>query len=167
MTSADYAAFSHPAIRGTSAASWPGCRAATRSTYLRSVTRASGACEDGDPCTVGDTCVEGICHPGPAMDCSHDPCTADSCDPVRGCTHVPLSGTPCDDGDACTAGDHCDAGACRGAPVACPSDGVACTLESCVDGACRSTPVDASCGGDQCAVGTCRPGDPAAAARGR
>src|SRR5262249_30954584 len=39
MTSADYAAFSHPTIGGTSAASTPGCRAAPWSTYLRSVTR--------------------------------------------------------------------------------------------------------------------------------
>jgi slime mold repeat-containing protein len=151
----------------------------------------TGPCEDGDPCTIGDTCVAGACVPGPILDCSGDlcavgaqcvggacvggtpvacddgnPCTLDTCDPARGCVTTPLTGPPCDTGDACSAGGRCEDGVCRGSPLVCPDDGIACTDERCGPGGCEHVPVDARCGGDQCSVGACRPGDPAADARG-
>src|SRR5262249_58788514 len=48
-------------------------------------------------------------------------CTEDSCDRSGGCQHRALAdGTGCDDGDACTATDLCQAGVCVGSnPVVC------------------------------------------------
>ena len=141
-----------------------------------------------DPCAVGATCVAGACVGGTPVSCADDnPCTVDSCDPVAGCLHVPsnalcttgqcsagfcdpargciaipLTGPSCDDGDGCTEHDRCTAGECRGTPVVCPRDGVACTEDKCVDGACRSVPVDARCSRDDCSIGVCRPDAPGA-----
>lgn len=45
-------------------------------------------CDDGDPCTVDDTCMHGACMAGPPRDCDDgDPCTRDSCEPFLGCVH--------------------------------------------------------------------------------
>jgi hypothetical protein len=42
-------------------------------------------CDDGNACTAGDTCSNGTCT-GSAIDCTDDDaCTADLCDPERGC----------------------------------------------------------------------------------
>jgi hypothetical protein len=43
-------------------------------------------CDDGDACTVVDTCVAGQCQAGNERSCDDfDPCTGDSCDPASGC----------------------------------------------------------------------------------
>jgi hypothetical protein len=114
-------------------------------------------CEDRDPCTKHD-CVDercevslvprgtpcdddtvcngvalcdanGRCVPGapPAID-DGNPCTIDTCDPVRGARHEPV---PIDDFDACTL-DACDGatGSITHATVA-VDDGNDCTLDSC------------------------------------
>ena len=78
------------------------------------------ACDDGDACTQTDTCTVGICFGNPVVcvpeDACHtagtcdpatgtcsgeaiicadnDPCTADSCDPAKGCVFQPLTGAP-------------------------------------------------------------------------
>ena len=55
-------------------------------------------CEDGNVCTVSDTCSEGVCLGGPGLVCNDgDVCTLDACDEAVGCTTTPLSDTPCDD----------------------------------------------------------------------
>ena len=78
---------------------------------------SSGACDDGDPCTVGDACSSGTCV-GWVLDCSHlnGPCSYGVCDPqLSECATVNLSsGTSCNDGSACTTGDSCNAGVCSG-----------------------------------------------------
>jgi hypothetical protein len=78
------------------------------------------SCDDGHPCTVGDTCLNGSCQGGPPPNCGDDnPCTDDSCGSVGGafvCNHDPLTG-PCDDSDPCTVGDMCDQGACVSGPL--------------------------------------------------
>jgi len=52
-----------------------------------------GACEDGDPCTIGDQCVEGVCRPGPRLECPSNACFVGTC--VAGaCGSVPVD---CDD----------------------------------------------------------------------
>lgn len=38
--------------------------------------RAEGPCDDGDPCTVGDRCKDGVCVPGPPRICGGAPCEA-------------------------------------------------------------------------------------------
>ena len=41
--------------------------------FCRSVAQRTGACDDGDPCTVGDTCKQGECSPGPnSCQCDED-----------------------------------------------------------------------------------------------
>ncbi|MFH1533022.1 MAG: hypothetical protein ABIK09_20040 [Pseudomonadota bacterium] len=72
-------------------------------------------CEDGDPCTLNDSCKNEVCTSGVAKDCDDgNPCTHDLCESVSGdCLHDPVDGpeAACDDGDSCTA-DLCDSGAC-------------------------------------------------------
>ena len=53
------------------------------------------SCDDGDPCTVGDTCIQGSCS-GIVDQCDDgDPCTDDSCGPIEGAAAV-----GCASGDA-------------------------------------------------------------------
>ena len=92
-------------------------------------------CEDGDPCTVGDTCFGGDCHPGEGpLDCDDSVgCTQDACEPGFGCQNVP-DDAACDDSDLCTT-NTCD-------PVA------GCVFPEAPDG----TP----CGGNhECVAGEC------------
>lgn len=125
---------------------------------------APGACDDGDACTVGDLCVQGLCVPGAPLGCDDgNPCTLDGCSAATGCLATPLA-APCDDGSVCTVGDACANGVCvSGAPLPC-DDGNPCTADSCspVTG-CASTPSSgAACDdGDACTLvdlcsgGTC------------
>ena len=70
-------------------------------------------CDDGDPCTAPDVCLEGQCS-GQDKDCDDgNPCTADACGPAGQCASVPTQ-DPCDDGDPCTDDDHCEGGECKG-----------------------------------------------------
>ena len=87
-------------------------------------------CEDGDPCTIGDECVDGQCQTPIPNECNDDEsCTDDYCVPHTGeCTHF-LNNTPgccasdgdCDDGLGCTT-DSCNvtSGSCvnQGGPCA-------------------------------------------------
>lgn len=67
----------------------------------------SGPCDDGKPCTVGDSCQGGSCVAGPVKACDDgSACTSDSCDAATGaCKNVLI---PCDDNNACTD-NTCDA----------------------------------------------------------
>ncbi len=109
-----------------------------------------------------------ICRPGASIDCDDDdPCTADSCDPLLGCRHAANS---CDDGNACTRMDLCQAGACVGSnPVVCSADdschdagvcdpgtGVCSTVSKPDGSACDDG--DACTTNDACGGGTCRGG---------
>lgn len=95
-------------------------------------TANSEKCDDNDVCTLNDFCAQSQCQPGPTLlDCDDkNVCTADSCDPIKGCEYENLSGGRCDDGNICTAQDTCDTGVCIGKPVAC-DDGNPCTLDKC------------------------------------
>jgi len=128
------------------------------------------ACDDGDPCTEQDACVEGICVGAP-KDCGdEDPCTQDLCDSTQGCFHPPVPDedqVPCDDGDLCTVTDVCAGGECLGQdPVDCDDDEV-CTDDFCdpSTGDCVHQDNDDACDdgnpctqGDVCAGGECQPG---------
>ena len=114
----------------------------------------TSACDDGDPCTQGDTCKGGSCASGVPNPCPSGSkcatgscdaltgnctfktvtcddgnlCTIDACDPVAGCVFSPK---PCDDANACTK-DACDisTGACNYTPFGC-DDNNFCTADSC------------------------------------
>ncbi len=82
------------------------------------------ACSDGNACTQTDTCAGGACVGANAVVCAmpdqcHDP---GACNPATGVCSNPnkANGAACNDGNACTQTDTCQAGACSGAnPVVC------------------------------------------------
>ena len=125
-------------------------------------------CNDGDPCTLGDSCGSGHCQAGIARDCDDsNPCTTDSCGGAKGeCAHQASAGK-CSDDNACTAGDDCKAGSCApGAAISC-DDGKVCTNDVCniADGSCAHLPNEITCtDGDACTLvdackgGGCQPG---------
>jgi hypothetical protein len=82
------------------------------------VNKADGAtCEDGNLCTTGDTCKAGVCQSGTVKSCAilksqcHKPGV---CDPDSGVCNYDIfeDGTPCEDGNACSGDDSCQAGKC-------------------------------------------------------
>ncbi len=88
-------------------------------------------CDDHDPCTEGDGCMDRRCVNGVPRECDDgDPCTVDACDAEAGCVHVAVEGPTCDDYDPCTTGDVCGLEGCRGLPRDC-SDGNPCTDDYC------------------------------------
>ncbi|MBM4355576.1 MAG: hypothetical protein FJ109_17605, partial [Deltaproteobacteria bacterium] len=89
-------------------------------------------CDDLDPCTVQDQCIDTVCAGLPSPCDDDNPCTADSCLSSSGeCAHSPLPGTPCEDGNACTADDSCAGPVCTGKPLDC-NDGNDCTVDACL-----------------------------------
>ncbi|TNF29846.1 MAG: hypothetical protein EP329_14750, partial [Deltaproteobacteria bacterium] len=144
-------------------------------------TNVDGGCDDGDPCTVGDSCADGACVAGTeALDCDdedactldacvpgegcshdpdavcndHDPCTNDSCLAGGNCQNVPFTG-PCEDGNPCTIGEVCDVGGtCAGGTANTCDDDNACTLDSChPDKGCLHLFADTVCSdGADCTV---------------
>jgi hypothetical protein len=78
------------------------------------------ACSDGDACTASDTCQAGKCVPGKGVKCAalnqcHD---AGECNPETGKCSNPTkeNGYACNDRNACTRPDTCQAGKCVGIP---------------------------------------------------
>ena len=133
-------------------------------------------CDDGDPCSVGDTCRRGLCRAGLPRDCSGagDACNAGICNPMTGaCEPLPLpNGTPCEDGRVCSEGDSCTAGRCTaGADVSCDDLDDECLVGTCLEdaGGCIALPEpddtlcddgDVCTRGDLCRMGACIPGAP-------
>ena len=109
--------------------------------------------EDVEPeCTSAEDCTELVVAACQQASCDNGECgVAEQADL-----------TPCDDGDACTAQDQCQAGLCGGTPVDCNDDNE-CTLETCEaeTGACLTTLADGPCDdGDDCTANTqCAEGD--------
>jgi len=125
-------------------------------------------CQDGDVCTVDDTCDGGTCMPGAALACDDsNPCTDDSCNPATGCTNA-ANALPCDDGNACTAGDVCSDKACKAGPPLDCNDNNVCTTDLCLPASgCKNEANTAFCDdssactvGDKCDAGKCVPGAP-------
>ncbi len=140
-------------------------------------------CSDADVCTDGDGCEGGVCKPGTTLACDdNNECTADSCNPKKGCAHLPNT-AKCDDGDACTddscikpggtctatqnkaacsdnnpctSGDSCDKGKCIGGKPTLCDDGNDCTTDSCDKAkGCATAPAT----GAVCDAGACTIGD--------
>jgi hypothetical protein len=96
----------------------------------------------------------------PPCNCPSDnnDCTTDAC--VQGvCTHTPLTGTACSDGDLCTTNDVCSNGVCAGTAIICNDNNV-CTTDVCIGGVCQNNNNTAACNdGDACTVNdTCSAG---------
>ena len=108
-----------------------------------------------------------------SSDCPALPCHQQVC-ADHACVAIPLTNTPCDDGSECTQHDTCEAGVCRGNPVArrchtCTQnvfvqnpDGTSCDdadlctqLDTCTQGMCHGTPT--LCPNKTCNVGVCLP----------
>jgi uncharacterized repeat protein (TIGR03803 family) len=87
--------------------------------------KAEGAaCNDENACTQADSCHAGACVGGNPVTCTAlDQChLAGVCNQMTGaCTNpARMNGTTCNDGNACTRSDTCQAGACvAGNPVIC------------------------------------------------
>ena len=141
-------------------------------------------CDDGNPCTENEGCLDGQCE-GEPKDCSEltggSPCKKAFCDPDSegdpGQCVVELLGVgeSCSDGLFCTVDEVCDAAgecvdgkqkSCDGLFGQC-SDGICVEfLDECVsDKKDEGTPCNADDDGctlaDSCSDGLCLPGDPA------
>ncbi|MBI5502489.1 MAG: hypothetical protein HY907_19755 [Deltaproteobacteria bacterium] len=88
---------------------------------------ADADCEDGLLCDGAETCIGGLCLPGPVPACDDgDPATFDFCDPsLDGCVNVAPSASRCGNG-LLESGELCDDGNVAGGD-ACPADCLACT----------------------------------------
>jgi len=75
-------------------------------------------CEDGEFCTVQDSCQNGMCVGGPQNDCGMDPsqCHEVVCDETSdSCSETPADdGAACDEGNLCIQGSTCTNGICGG-----------------------------------------------------
>lgn len=107
-------------------------------------------CDDGNACTLGDSCQDGSCAPASTkacdpLDACHD---AGTCNPQTGACSNPQkpNGASCEDGKLCTTSDACVAGKCEGTSPSC-DDGVACTSDSCSEelGGCVSGSGNCAC----------------------
>ncbi|MBK8251512.1 MAG: hypothetical protein IPK82_02445 [Polyangiaceae bacterium] len=105
-----------------------------------------GACDDGQYCTINDTCQNGICKGGPQLNCSNssDPCQVGVCDEITdSCVTQPgNNGAQCDDGDPCTGTGKCLNGQCdKGPPMNCTLFDTMCTVGVCDPvGGCKAVP---------------------------
>jgi hypothetical protein len=103
-----------------------------------------------------------ICETNAECDDSN-PCSSDTCVPSTGCSHTPLSGPTCSDGNACTINDTCVSGTCTAGPLNPCTDGNPCTADQCVPATgCVNPPQSGPCNdgnlcttGDTCGGGSC------------
>jgi hypothetical protein len=139
---------------------------------------AGTPCEDGQFCTVGDTCAEGVCVSGAQNDCGMKPgtCATVLCDEAtKTCSEAPAEdGAPCSSDNACTVEPSCKAGACVGHAKSCyfapvpddchvamcnPETGACDVVVGNEGGACEQGG-DACMTGKTCAAGACQGGAP-------
>jgi MYXO-CTERM domain-containing protein len=135
------------------------------------VNNDGAACDDGNACTVNDTCKSGTCTAGsarqcPATDQCHDAGTCSAA--AGGCTNPPKqNGTGCNDGNNCTLSDTCQNGVCTaGSTRQCTATDQCHMLGTCdpTSGSCSNPakPNGSSCNdnmactaSDQCMGGIC------------
>jgi alpha-tubulin suppressor-like RCC1 family protein len=93
------------------------------------------ACSDGNACTMTDVCSAGVCRGTNPVTCAPaDQCHFQgTCDPTTGtCGYAPMfDGTPCNDGNACSVNDVCQAGLCAGTVADTDHDGVPDCTDNC------------------------------------
>jgi hypothetical protein len=100
----------------------------------------AAVCTDDNVCTTADQCVAGSCVGQVAVACDDgNPCSLDSCDPVTGCTALPINDAVCDDGEVCTVSGTCVAGTCVSSPLDCSGQAGPCETSWCEPGSgCRT-----------------------------
>ncbi|MDI1429166.1 Kelch repeat-containing protein [Polyangium sorediatum] len=133
------------------------------------------ACSDENVCTTEDVCQAGTCTGKSSVVCApSDDChVAGVCDPVTGCSNpAKPDGAACNDANACSKTDLCQAGTCVGTtPVVCDPIDACHDIGTCdpVTGQCSTPlkPEGASCDDgnactqtDTCQVGVCLGADP-------
>lgn len=109
-------------------------------------------CDDGNACTLEDTCSAGACAGTERVCDDGNGCTDDSCDAETGLCLATQNTAACDDGDACTEESICELGACQAGtkPTDC-DDGNPCTTDACDSATgCTAAAIDG---------GTCDDGD--------
>jgi hypothetical protein len=124
------------------------------------------ACNDGDACTIGETCNGGVCGSGASLNCNDgNLCTDDLCDGESGCIYV-NNVASCQDGSVCTVNDICAEGSCQPGQVLACDDLNPCTDDGCdQDTGCQFEAKDGECSdlnpctvGDHCVGGLCTAG---------
>ena len=121
-------------------------------------------CDDSEPCTIEDSCLEESCVGAP-MDCSdQDPCTINEICHEGDCKLETLDdGKPCEGANGCPYAGACASGVCEPLEPLC-DDGVPCTTDACADEVClySNAPNFTSCDDadpcttfDRCISGTC------------
>jgi hypothetical protein len=96
-------------------------------------------CPDGRLCNGVETCQDGVCTAGRAIDCDDgDPCTLDTCSPADGCHHALAPACPVT--TTTTRSEPTTTTTTVPAPPSCPPDGCddadPCTADGCRDGRC-------------------------------
>ncbi len=133
---------------------------------------AGSLCTDGDVCNGAETCDSlGQCQSGAAPPTDDgNPCTVDSCDPITGVVHSPVTvGAACDNNTVCDGRETCSAsGACVSGPAPSLDDSNDCTVDMCdaVGGVQhQAVPGGSACNdgnpcttGEACGDGTCSGG---------
>lgn len=104
-------------------------------------------CNDGNGCTSGETCQNGLCSGGSVLACNSPPNT--QCYNQTGtcsggtCSYTPKAyGTNCNDGDSCSSADICNgSGTCMGTAIQCNSPPNQCynSTGACSMGTCSYT----------------------------
>jgi hypothetical protein len=121
---------------------------------LEDVKSSDHGCDDSDPCTEADHCLDGYCLPGDPVHCDDgDPCTTDSCDRANGgCVFDPVV---CPEGEVCLKHGCVTAEPCEPEEPEVCDDGDACTSDNCEENNCFHHPACED--GDMCTVDTCSP----------
>ena len=124
------------------------CVAACQGTQVSGLCDGAGSCKGMSPCQTGFVCANNACAPT----CTVVPCAAlDQCHVAGTCDHATgvcsnpnkADGTGCDDGNACTRIDLCQAGTCVGGnPVTCTASDQCHVAGTCdpTSGACSNPP---------------------------
>ena len=91
------------------------CNTGVCSTATGQCIPKTGGCEDGNKCTLSDTCKNGVCIPGSQKTCAAKQCYNVSCNKSTGaCVYTAKSGGSCNDSNSCTVNDTCSSGTCKG-----------------------------------------------------
>lgn len=121
-------------------------------------------CNDGNGCSLGDSCQGGICTGGTKADCSAsaDPCNDATCtslgDTTYQCGKSPKTASCNADNNECTVGDACQSGVCAaGAQKVCSPSDKCHVIGECIAeiGICPKETVKNCNDGDKCTDDSC------------